>query len=306
MKQNNKEGYALITGGTSGIGYEIAKCFAKDGYNLVLVARTVEGLKEISAELMNSFKVDVRTIQKDLIIPGSSKEIYEECKNNGLTINFLVNDAGQGYWGNFIDTDLHREMDLIHLNVIAVVSLTKYFLRDMTQRNNGKILQLASSLAKAPSPHMSVYAASKAFVWSFTEALIQELKDTNITMTALLPGATDTDFFHKAEAEDSKEYREISLYDPAEVAKAGYEGMMAGKDKVVPGAKNKMQGMMGAILPDKMVAANMGSHLKESTKDDGRDSITHARSAEERSRISNQSGKPDGDFENHSGHDHRE
>jgi len=302
--ENLQQQYALVTGGTSGIGYELAKCFAKDGYNLVLVARSSEGLQTVSYELRNSFGVDIRTISKDLIVPGAAKEIYYELKNADLQVDFLVNDAGQGYWGKFIDTDLDREMDLIHLNVISLVGLTKFFLRDMVQRNSGRILQLASSLSKAPSPYMSVYAATKAFVWSFTEAIIQELKDTDVTMTALLPGATDTDFFHKAEAENSKEYRETSLYDPAEVAKAGYEGMMSGKDKVVPGAKNKMQGMMGAILPDKMVAANMGSHLKESTKEEGRDSITHPRSSEERARMSRETKNPDGDFNQHRGHDH--
>jgi short-subunit dehydrogenase len=303
-KVKNNGGYALITGGTSGIGYELAKCFAKDRINLVLVARSEEGLNKVSDEIRNSYGVDVRTIAKDLMVPGAAKEIFNEVEQANVTINYLVNDAGQGYWGKFIETDLDREIDLVHLNVIALMSLTKYFLQGMVQKNNGKILQLASSLAKAPSPYLSVYAATKAFVWSFTEALIQELKETNVTMTALLPGATDTDFFHKAEAEGSKEYKETSLYDPAEVAKAGYEGMMSGKDKVVPGAKNKMQGMMGAILPDKMVAANMSKHLQESEKDEGRDHITHERSAEERSRISRNTGRPDGDMDEHEGHLH--
>ncbi len=176
----------------------------------------------------------------------------------------------------------------------------------MIVNGSGKILQLASSLAKAPSPYMSVYAASKAFVLSFNEALTQELKDTGVTVTALQPGATDTDFFHKAEAEETVEYRETSLYDPAEVAKTGYEGLMAGKDKVMPGIKNKMQGAMGTVLPDKAVAANMEKHLKESTKEDGREKITHQHSAEERERINMQSGKTDGDLDQHEGHVHEE
>jgi short-subunit dehydrogenase len=303
---NKKRNYALITGGTSGIGYELAKCFARDGYNLVIVARSKEGLQASADDLKKEFGIDVRPISKDLIVPGAAKELYDEVKASGVTIEFLVNDAGQGYWGNFIETDLDREIDLVHLNVIALMSLTKFYLKEMVDRGSGKILQLASSLAKAPSPYMSVYAATKAFVWSFTEALIQEVKDTGVTLTALQPGATDTDFFHKAEAEDSVEYKEASLYDPEDVAKTGYEAMMDGKDKVMPGVKNKMQGMMGAVLPDTMVAANMEKHMKSSDKENGRESITHERSAEERSRINRDTGKLDGDINEHKSHLHEE
>jgi short-subunit dehydrogenase len=301
---NNQKEYALITGGTSGIGYELAKCFAKDGYNLILVARTQDALSSVSAELATQFGITVKTIAQDLMIPGAAKQVHKQVQSMGVSVDVLVNDAGQGYWGKFAETDLDREIDLIHLNVIALMSLTKYFLKDMLANGKGKILQLASSLAKAPSPYMSVYAASKSFVLSFTEALVQELKGTNVTITALLPGATDTDFFHKSEAEQSIEYKETSIYDPAEVAKAGYEGLLSGTDKVVPGFKNKLQGAMGAILPDRLVAANMGQHLQESEKAGGREEITHQRSAEERDRIMRQTGKAAGDLEGHEGHVH--
>jgi short-subunit dehydrogenase len=303
---SNTKGYALITGGTSGIGYELAKCFANDGYSLILVARTGEALQSVSAELKQQYNIDVNTIEKDLMTPGAAKEIYQQVQSMGLTVDILVNDAGQGYWGKFAETDLDREIDLVHLNVIALMSLTKYFLKDMLTKGSGKILQLSSSLAKAPSPNMSVYAATKAFVLSFTEALVQEVKETGVTITALLPGATDTDFFHKAEAEDTVEYKETSIYDPAEVAKAGYEGLMSGTDKVVPGIKNKLQGAMGTVLPDKLVAANMGQHLKESEKEGGRQGITHQQSAQERARINEQTGKTDGDLNQHEGHIHEE
>ena len=303
-KNAQVKGYALITGGTSGIGYELAKCFANDGYNLILVARSEEGLQKTADELKQQYKIEVTTLSKDLMVPGAAKEVYEYTQSLSAAVDILVNDAGQGYWGKFVETDLNREIDLVHLNIIALISLTKYYLKDMVAKGNGKILQLASSLAKAPSPYMSVYAASKAFVLSFNEALTQELKDTGVTVTALQPGATDTDFFHKAEAEETVEYRETSLYDPAEVAKAGYEGLMAGKDKVMPGIKNKLQGAMGTVLPDKAVAANMEKHLKESNKEDGRERITHQQSAEERERISSQSGNKDGDVNEHQGHVH--
>jgi hypothetical protein len=303
---DTKGRYALITGGTSGIGYELAKCFAKDGHNLILVARSTEGLQTASEELKQQYGVEVHTFAEDLMVPGAAKNLYEKVNALGVPVEYLVNDAGQGAWGKFTETDLNREIDLVHLNVIALMSLTKFYLKDMVARGSGRILQLASSLSKKPSPYMAVYAATKAFVWSFTEALIQEVKDTGVTLTALHPGATDTDFFHKAEGEDSVEYKESSLYDPAEVAQAGYEGLMAGKDKVVPGAKNKMQGMMSAVVPDKMAAANMEKHLKASEKQEGRDSIKHERSAEERSRISRDTGRPHGDLEDHRGHLHEE
>lgn len=305
-ENKNKNRYALITGATSGIGYELAKCFARDGYNLITVARSEEGLQKTASELQQEYGIKVHTISKDLMIPGAAKEVYEQVKGMGITVEALVNDAGQGAWGKFAETDLDREIDLVHLNIISLMSLTKYYLKEMIARGSGKILQLASSLAKAPSPYMSIYAASKAFVLSFNEALTQELEGTGVTVTALQPGATDTDFFHKAEAEESVEYRETSLYDPAEVAKAGYEGLMSGKDKVMPGIKNKIQGAMGTVLPDKAVAANMEKHMKESDKQNGREEITHARSAEERERINQQTGKADGDLNEHKGHVHED
>jgi uncharacterized protein len=153
--------YALITGGTSGIGYELAKCLAADKIPLVLVARSEEGLQKTAAEFRERYGVDVKTIAKDLVVPGAAREVYEQVKAMGLTVDVLVNDAGQGVWGRFAGTELDKEIDLVHLNIISLVSLTKYFLREMLQRGNGKILQLASQLAKVTSPYMAVYAALK-------------------------------------------------------------------------------------------------------------------------------------------------
>src|SRR2546423_5836225 len=182
-RKNAKDKYALITGGTSGLGYELAKCFAEDGYNLVLVAKSEEGLSKASSELKNQFGINVRTISRDLIIPGAAKRLYEEVDALGINLEYLVNDAGHGHWGKFIGTDLNREIDLVHLNVISLMSLTKYYLKDMVGRDSGKILNLATSLSVEPSPYFAVHAASKAFVSTFTEALIQEVKDTGVTLT---------------------------------------------------------------------------------------------------------------------------
>jgi short-subunit dehydrogenase len=306
MPDTTKTSYAVITGGTSGIGYELARRLAQDGYNLVLVARSKEGLIETASGLENQFGTSVYTIVKDLFIPGAAKEVYTETQQQGFEVEILINDAGQGLWGKFSETDLDREIDLIHLNVIALISLTKYYLKDMLLRDKGKILQLASALAKAPSPYMSVYAASKAFVLSFTEAVISEIKDTNVTMTALLPGATDTDFFHKASSQESVTYKETSLYDPRMVAEAGYQALMKGDDKISPGLKNKMQGAMSNFMTDEATAEMMNKQMQPSTKDQGREGITHEVSLKERERINQQTGKADGDYDSHKGHIHEE
>ncbi|RYG37061.1 MAG: SDR family oxidoreductase [Chitinophagaceae bacterium] len=302
MQTNNTKAYALITGATSGIGYEIAKRFAKDGHNLVLVARSKEGLLETAEALESEFGVSVYTIPKDLFVPGAAKEIYTETSQQGFGIKYLVNDAGQGIWGKFAETALDREIDLVHLNIIALISLTKYYLKDMIEKGEGRVLQVASSLAKAPTPYMSVYAASKAFVLSFSEALISEIKGTDVTMTALLPNATDTDFFHKSGSEHTVTYRETSLYTPAEVASAGYEGMMLGEAKVIPGIKNKVQGAMSAMMSDEAVAEMMSKQMQPSEKEKGKVKIIHEPSLRERQRIN----KTNGDYENHKDHVHED
>src|SRR5947208_5888263 len=130
----NQKGYALVTGGTSGIGYELAKLLAKDGYNLAIAARSVDGLMSVATEFTNDYDIDVRTYSVDLMVPGAAKALYDQIKHDGISVNVLINDAGQGYWGEFIQTDLNRKVDLIRLNIIAVTSLTKFFLKDMVAR----------------------------------------------------------------------------------------------------------------------------------------------------------------------------
>ena len=260
MSSNGK--YALITGGSEGIGYELAKLFARDGYNLVIVARDRERLEQVADKLGNEFKTTVIPISKDLFLKESPAEIYAELQMKEIKIDVLVNDAGQGQHGFFADTDLQRDIDLIQLNIISLVSLTKLFLQDMLQRNEGRILQVASVASVYPSPLLAIYAATKAFVLSFSEALANELKETNITVTALMPGATETDFFNKADAENTKEFQESSLSNPAEVAKDGYEALMKGEVKVVSGLKNKVQTAMSNVLPDTALAAQMRKKME--------------------------------------------
>jgi len=294
--------YALITGGTSGIGYELAKLFAKDGYNLVIVSRSTERLNAVAQEFGQEFGIQVKIIEKDLFKAGAAKEVYEQTSQWGIRVDVLVNNAGQAEYGAFAETDLDRDIDLIHLDVIALVSLTKFYLKEMVARNEGKILNLASSLAKSPTPLMAVYAASKAFVLSFTEALIQEVKDTNVTLTALMPNATDTDFFHKANATDTVAYKKLTFYKPEEIAAAAYEGLKAGTDKVVPGVINKVQTFINNALPDSVVTAMTSGITAESTS--GKEETEHAASAAERATINDRTGSSQGDYKGHDGHVH--
>lgn len=250
-----KNEYALITGGSTGIGFELAKLFAQDGYHLVLVARSEEDLKNAAGALAQH-GVTVETISKDLFQPNAAFELYDEVKARGIEVSVLVNDAGQGQFGLFVEEDIRRLLDIIQLNISSLTVLTHLFVKDMVARGSGKVLQLASIASNLAGPWNAVYHATKAYVLSFTEALVQELKDSGVTMTALQPGATATDFFNKAEMQESK-ILDSKLSDPAQVAKDGFEALMKGDDKVVSGLKNKAMVGMSHLMPDTAVAAQM-------------------------------------------------
>ncbi|MBO0950950.1 SDR family NAD(P)-dependent oxidoreductase [Fibrella forsythiae] len=258
---NQKKGTgktALITGASSGIGQELAKLFAQDGYNLVLVARSEETLHRLSEVFeMNYGTENVTVIGKDLSEENAAQDVYDQVKAKGITVDVLVNDAGVSTYGKFAnETDWEAEKSLIHLNVLTTTLMTKLFLKDMVARNEGKILNLASLVSITPFPLQAVYAATKSYIWNLTQSLVNELKDTNVTITALMPNATDTDFFNKAGAADI--LATDILDDAAMVAKDGYEGLMAGKAKVVPGGvKNKVTEMMAYVAPQQMLAGQM-------------------------------------------------
>jgi uncharacterized protein len=249
-----KRKFAVVTGGTSGIGYELAKLLAGDGFNLVVVARDTSDLTRIQREFGRDYRVDVIAISKDLFNPEHAFDLYDEIKTMDIQVEILINDAGHGLYGEFVDTDIRKELDIINLNISSLVVLTKLFLRDMVERRSGKIMNLSSIASKTPGPWQSVYHGTKAFVQSFTEAIRSEVKDTGVTITALLPGATATDFFNKAGMQDSKIVREGKLYDAADVAKDGYTAMMNGDDMVVSGFGNKVQVAMSAVTPDSLLA----------------------------------------------------
>jgi uncharacterized protein len=235
---NTAAPYVLITGGTSGIGYELAKVFAEHGHNIVLVARTLADLSRVADELNDNYNVDVIPIAKDLFLPHATFELYEVLKGQQIVIDILVNDAGQGVYGEFLESDLLRQLQIIELNISALTTLTYLFGNDMVERGAGKILNLASVVSEIPAPLQAVYGATKAYVLSFSEAIRNEMKEKNISVTALQPGATDTDFFNKAGAKNAKIFQEHRLGDPAKVARAGYKALMRNEDKIVTGFAN--------------------------------------------------------------------
>jgi len=259
---NRKNEYALVTGATSGIGYELARQFAKNGYDLVMVARNHDELKA-KADEFKSFEINVISIAKNLFIEEDAYSLYSELKLNGISPSILVNDAGQGVYGKFQDTDIHREVDIVNLNIVSVLILTKMFLKDRLPKGSGRILNLASIASKAPGPWHSVYHGTKAFILSWSEAIREELKDSGITVTALLPGPTDTDFFNKADMNESKILEDKdNLSSPEEVAIDGYNALMNGDDKVISGLKNKLTVAMSNIAPDSMAAHRMAEMQK--------------------------------------------
>ncbi|MVN77423.1 SDR family NAD(P)-dependent oxidoreductase [Hymenobacter sp. HMF4947] len=251
--------HALITGATSGIGRELAKLFAQDKYNLVIVARSQDELSQTAAELQQQYGVEVTTIAKDLFQRQAPFDVYDEIKAKGIQIDALVNDAGQGQYGEFKDTDINRELDIIQLNIGAYVTFTKLYLKEMLARNDGKILQVASIASELPGPLQAIYHATKAAVLSFTEAIQEETKDSKVTITALQPGLTDTDFFRKADMTQAKNVAEGNPASPADVAKDGYKALLAGDKKVVSGFMNKVQVAVSNIIPDSLVASKVHS-----------------------------------------------
>ncbi|RYF92349.1 MAG: SDR family oxidoreductase [Chitinophagaceae bacterium] len=255
-----------MTGGTEGIGLELAKQFASHGHNLLLVARDEQQLSEARSQL-SSEGVDVKIIAKDLFETEAAFALYEEIVAQQLTIDILVNNAGQGVYGLFEETDIRRELAIIQLNIASLTVLTKLFLQDMLERGEGRILNLSSIASKTPGPWQSVYHGTKAFVQSFTEAIRSEVKDRGITVTTLLPGATDTDFFNKADMLDSKAVQDKDkLADPAKVAKDGYDALMSGDDKVISGMKNKATVAMSNVMTDSKAADMMKKQQEPVTK----------------------------------------
>ena len=248
---------ALITGASFGIGYEFAKIFANEKYDLVLVARNRERLNEIESELKRNNNIRIKTLVKDLAQPSSPQEIFDELKYDKIEIDVLINNAGFGLLGPFTELSLKDQIDMIQVNITSLVHLTGLLLPSMIARGSGKIMNVASTAAFQPGPNMAVYYATKSFVLSFSNALHQELKDKNITVTALCPGPTKTEFQKRARMENiNLERSKLLPYMSAEkVALAGYKGLMKGKRIVIPGILNKLGTKIVKVFPESFVLA---------------------------------------------------
>jgi len=229
---------ALITGASSGIGLELARLFAGDGYRLVLVARNRGALRALGDELQARHGIEVRVSPKDLAHPASPVELYQELQEAGIVLDVLVNNAGFGGRGPFLKTDWNNEAEMLQVNIVALVHLTKLFLPQIRARE-GKVMNVGSVAGFVPGPDQSIYYASKAFVVSFSEALAEELRGTGTTVTCLCPGPVATGFQARAHAGETNLFRSPLLVDVKSVARAGFDGMKQGKRLVVPGWKNR-------------------------------------------------------------------
>jgi short-subunit dehydrogenase len=253
MENDSNRGLAVVTGASSGIGLELARVFAEHGSDLVIAAED-DAISEAAAALRQE-GVEVGVAQVDLATRAGVEELHEQVRAAGVAPSAVAINAGVGVSGEFTDTALLDHLRLVELNVVGAVHLAHLVLPAMVDAGDGGLLFTSSVAATMPGPYMSTYNASKAFLLSFAEALRVELKDSGVTVTALLPGPTDTEFFERAGMEDTK-LGQTKKDDPAAVARDGFEALMAGKDHVVAGStKNRLQTAAGQLLPDKVTAA---------------------------------------------------
>ena len=244
---------ALITGASSGIGKELAYCHAETGSDMVLVARSMDKLETLKSELESKYGVQVKVISKDLTLPDSPKAIYDEIANQSIEINYLINNAGFGGHGKFHERPWEKDLAMINLNITALTALTRFFLPEMVERNSGKILNVSSTASFMPGPLQAVYFATKAYVTFFSNALSEELHDTQVTVTNLMPGATETEFAKTSGMDKTDLFDNTAS--AKSVAKDGYEGMLQGKLDVISGLTTSQKIMMKMIpfTPKKMI-----------------------------------------------------
>lgn len=247
------EKVALITGASTGIGKEFAHIHAAKGGDLIIVARRKDKLDALKNELELKYKIKVMVITKDLGLQEAPKEIYNEVKNAGIEVEYLINNAGFGGMGKFHERAWEDDLAMINLNIIALTALTRLFLPDFIKRNSGRVLNVSSTASLIPGPLQAVYYATKAFVTSFSNAVDEELHDTNISVTALLPGATETEFGKISGMDKTKIFDKTAS--ARAVAEAGYNGMLKGKLNVISGLTFSQKLLMKLVpfLPQRMV-----------------------------------------------------
>jgi short-subunit dehydrogenase len=245
---------ALITGGSGGIGLEIAKVLARRGFNLVLVARNRDALEAAAGQIEGKHTVSVHVFAADLRRRESPEAIFDFLRNGSIGIDVLVNNAGFGLGGEFAETELTRELEMIQVNIAALTHLTKLFLPAMIKRKSGRILNVASTAAFVPGPLMAVYYATKAYVLSFSQALAEELRNTGVTVTALCPGPTRTEFAEQAQVGNSRLFTAFGIADATDVAEYGVSAMLHGRRVAIPGLKNKIVAQANRFAPRALTA----------------------------------------------------
>lgn len=246
MRKNKK--YTLITGGSEGIGFELAKLFAINKHNLIIVARNKNKLEIVKKQLEKDYQISVEIIQCDLFVDKECEKIIKIVEEKNLIVDNLINNAGVGSFGFFHEAEDGFEEKLININIIALTNLTKYFLKKMIERSDGGILNVASTAAFVGGPKMSMYYSSKAYVLSLTEALYEEVKKHGIRVSCLCPGPVKTSFQQKSgikKSENAKNY----LMNPDEVAQYAYKKFFKGKVIIIPGYKNKILVLVNKFIP---------------------------------------------------------
>lgn len=244
---------ALITGASSGIGKELARIHAENGGNLIIVARRGENLIELKNELEKKHNIQVTTLIKDLSIVGSAKEIYQEVKALNIQVDYLINNAGFGLRGKFHELDWARQQQMINLNMVSLTELMYLFLPEMIARNEGKILNVSSTAAFFPGPLQAIYYATKSYVNFLSNAVSEELHDTNISVSTLMPGATETEFAKTADMDKSSMF--AKTVSARSVAQAGYDGMLDGKLNIISGLTFSQKTLVSMIpfIPKKVM-----------------------------------------------------
>lgn len=251
---------ALITGASSGIGKEFAQVFAREGYNLVLVARNEIKLQEIAKSLEKEYGIRVTILPFDLSKTNSASKLHSEVKALKIQIDVLVNNAGFGIYGNFVDGELKTTTEMINLNITTLTELTLLFVKEMKKRDSGKILNISSTSSFQPVPKFAVYGATKSYELNFTEALRYELKGTNVSASVLCPGATATGFEESANMGNSKLFKK-GVMTAKEVAEIGYKGLMKNKMTIIPGLKNRFKAILSGIILSRRLVVRISDKM---------------------------------------------
>lgn len=244
---------ALITGASGGIGLELARIHAAKGGDLVLVARSTTRLVALQKELKEKYQVEVVNLPKDLSIPGAAQEIFDAVSDQGIEVEYLINNAGFGDYGFFHEADWDKQEMMINLNILALTQLTWLFGGQMVARGNGRVLNVSSTAAFQPGPMMSVYYATKHYVQAFSEGLYEEWRRFGVSVTALCPGPTESGFQSAAEMEGSRLVKDKKLPTAAEVALFGYKAMMKGELVAIHGAMNTLMAKSVRLVPKKFL-----------------------------------------------------